>query len=217
MKEDCQHPATIVAPPPEVVPDSAPITAGGYLKLRREAARLSVEQAAAAATNARPGSDIRLVTALVHSAEEDRFALNETQLQQLRTAYPFDPFIYECLRDGVPAGRICARCGCSWNDACMDDHHQPCSWVSAASNLCTHCATPTLVPVAPLTLAERLVAYADQAQAAYDRVYAGIGCPAGTIRPAEVDLMREAAETIVRLETIVELEQRTAAIAEQLQ
>lgn len=45
----------------------------------------------------------------------------------------------ERLLDELELGRICERCGCTENAACVDELGGSCSWISAT--VCSSCAT----------------------------------------------------------------------------
>jgi hypothetical protein len=82
-----------------------------------------------------------LAEKLLAAAERDERPLIDAGLEQFRPIFAFDPFVYRCLRDGIPAGRICRGCGCSWNDACMLSHG-PCAWEAPrgdGEDRCTRC------------------------------------------------------------------------------
>lgn len=118
-----------------------PLTAGGYLRLRRTAAGLAMTDVR---QHCRADADANFVAVLA-SIENDRTSATPRELAMLATAFPFDQSVYANLRDDLPAGRICHTCGCSWSDPC---HHDgtACAWVSTVHDLCTACAAPRPVP-----------------------------------------------------------------------
>jgi hypothetical protein len=127
------------------------MTPGRYMRLRREAAGLTIQHIA-----------IVLVPASRRHADDDRagvrrkMALLETdQLQgaaqiglidQLRSVFSFSDAVYWLLvgraadpESEVPIPQICRGCGCTWTDACQDGTHG-CAWSPGDPNLCTVCA-----------------------------------------------------------------------------
>lgn len=124
------------APPPQLPPD-APITAGRYLRLRREAAGRSIPDVA----KIYELQNFRFDQSAWARAEQDETPLNETTLRKVVTAFPFDRRVYDNLVLDLPPGRICRGCGCTWNDPCSSG----CAWTSADQDICTACATPRLV------------------------------------------------------------------------
>ncbi|MFV0625177.1 helix-turn-helix domain-containing protein [Sphingomonas sp. ac-8] len=117
---------------------SPPLTAGAYLRLRREAAGMTIEQVVGRLSF----GPSRFGELLIDKAERDERSLTDDGLQQLRPIFPFDPFVYQCLRDDVPAGRICRSCGCSWIDGCLLPDG-PCAWTAerrVVDDRCTRCA-----------------------------------------------------------------------------
>lgn len=125
--------------------DVAPITADRYLKLRREAAGLTVQQAA---RRMFPGDDTRAGHAadMIRSLETPgvRARLDFT-LDRLSLAFSFDADVYRQLAHDPAARhpRVCGGCGCSQNDACVSaDGHDCCAWSPSSRDgaaLCTRC------------------------------------------------------------------------------
>lgn len=122
------------------------ILPGEYMKLRREAAGLSIEEVAAqlAHTNA-DRIDVRNEITLL---EDDQPGLFIPLVMRMRAAFRFDPDIYLALlgfaQDAgstAPRPRICTGCGCSWSDPCADDADSPCRWSARRVDSCTHCET----------------------------------------------------------------------------
>lgn len=113
-----------------------------YLKLRREAAGLSIDDVA---TKLAPRLRDRSAAAdLIRSLErEGTVARHRVTLDRLRSAFAFDPDVYVQLAT-EPVSRhpqVCIRCGCSQDDACMPEPHQAhasaCHW--STPNLCSRC------------------------------------------------------------------------------
>jgi hypothetical protein len=116
-------PITVVESPPGL-----PFSPGAYLRKRREAAGVTIAIAAAAyagSAEARTAAELTL-----QDFEADRKMLTGQSAEKLRQAFAFDPHIYFCLVDGVPAGKICTGCACTWNDACTVGG-RGCSWAMA--------------------------------------------------------------------------------------
>lgn len=118
------------SPAPIAAPE---ITAGAYLRLRREAAGLSRREVAAMIFSDPVG--VPAVIAVIEEAETDAIILGDFDLARLSAAFLFVPGIYRCLVDGLPASDICRGCGCSWTDACPGG----CAWADASRTLCTTC------------------------------------------------------------------------------
>ncbi|MCC2976224.1 hypothetical protein LK533_05995 [Sphingomonas sp. PL-96] len=125
------------APVPVKVARPAPFTAGDYLCLRRQAAGLTIAQVVGRLSF----GPSPLAEKLIAAAERNDRPLTDNGLEQLFAIFQFDPFVYRCLRDGIPSGRICRGCGCSWNDACIVGGI-PCSWTGRrgdGEDCCTRC------------------------------------------------------------------------------
>jgi hypothetical protein len=112
-----------------------PITAGTYLRLRREAQGLSLEEITAGC--ALPANRAAFLHRL-HEIEGDRDVATGHTLAALRDCFAFSTAIYANLVAGVPAGAaLCRACACSWNDPCGSGAHA-CHWVEP--DLCSRCA-----------------------------------------------------------------------------
>lgn len=115
-----------------------PLTAADYLRLRREAAKLSIPAVAAALVST--SADRGEAAAFLRLIETPgaRVSRHDTLLR-LQAIFPFDPAVYGQLID-EPADRhpqICRGCGCSHWDPCDEDGRGPCAWSSPTS--CTRC------------------------------------------------------------------------------
>lgn len=121
----------------------APLKPGAYLRLRREAAGLSLDDVAFMVS----ADDVWTAfnKALLDLIEADEHVPGPPFVDRLRGAFAFDPFIYRQLAAGFPV-RTCRTCGCSALDACDDEENGPCGW-AADPDLCTRCAGAT--PLAP--------------------------------------------------------------------
>jgi hypothetical protein len=113
-----------------------------YLKLRREAAGLSVDDVA---TQLAPKMRDRSAAAdLVRQLEREGFVARHPEtLERLRSAFAFDPDVYRQLATEPVSRhpRVCHRCACSESDACVPEPHlshaSACHWVSP--HLCSRC------------------------------------------------------------------------------
>lgn len=131
------------------------VTPGRYLRLRREADGLSIEDLALMIDTTvkvcarERGELLKLIEADVAAIGGDVVGA----LRDLRAvgAFAFDPHVLWqliALHAGAEIERpaVCGRCGCSWMDPCQDEHHQPCAWADAGATLCTTCAARPLDP-----------------------------------------------------------------------
>lgn len=118
------------------------MTPGTYLRLRREASGLSVEDVAARiASDPRLGERDRVEW--LRQIERDEAPTNVDVAVALAHVFRFSPNILGRLLSiavGIngeeTAPRLCRACGCSQHDACFDGH-ATCAW--ATDDLCTHC------------------------------------------------------------------------------
>ncbi len=123
---------------------AAPMAPGIYLKKRREAAGLSIDDVVTRLgcpswARTEIGNDLLAL-------EEGSVAEAPSLVASLRLQFPFDCATYLALVDHaadpdteLPLPEICRGCGCTWHDACPDDGRgQPCSW--ARPGLCSTCA-----------------------------------------------------------------------------
>lgn len=116
---------------------AAVMTPDRYLTLRRQAAGLSVQEAAAAAM---PTNSAGAAT-IIRLWETPGVRAHYGDLEQLRRAFPFDPAVYRQLAE-EPADRhpsVCRICACSHWDPCEDhEHGGACGW--SEPDRCTRCA-----------------------------------------------------------------------------
>lgn len=158
------------------------MTPGTYLRLRREAAALSIEDLALRIDTTvkvcarERGELLRLIEADVAAIGGDVVGA----LRDLRAlgAFDFDPHVLWqliALHAGaeIAAPAICGRCGCSKMDPCQDEHHQACAWADAEATLCTTCAARPLDPAGETDV--------DAPPALLDEGAPGVGRP---VRPA---------------------------------
>lgn len=156
----CQHePASfapaapdLAAPDPAVpAPDSVSriMPPGTYLRLRRQAAGLTIAEAARAA-GFHPVGAAWFADELEDLEQGTYPGSAIIAVRTLSGAFPFDYAVWEALAEHaadpaseLPVPLICTGCGCSWNDPCMDRDHGPCSWrtdfVTPATARCCYC------------------------------------------------------------------------------
>jgi len=119
---------------------SAPLNPAAYLRLRREAAGLSIRMVAGML--ARNADEVVPALDLVYAMEAPGNTIRYPEtLERLRSVFAFDPDVYRQLAtepsDRHP--RICRCCGCSTWDPCYHIGH--CSL--ATSTVCTACQSET--------------------------------------------------------------------------
>ena len=115
------------------------MTPGTYLRLRREAAGLMMEDVVMLIT---PDEE-RWPLALLHTLaiEIDEVLPSSSEVETLRFAFAFDRYVFRQLAANLaPLPEICVACGCSALDACDDESAGPCAWASHSHDLCTACA-----------------------------------------------------------------------------
>lgn len=99
---------------------------GTYIRLRREAARLSIEDVAARVETAPRYSEIDRV-AWLHRIESDIATLSPDVAASLDRVFPMSRYVLARLIDlrsygdlGIEMPRICGGCGCSETDPCIN-------------------------------------------------------------------------------------------------
>jgi hypothetical protein len=133
--------AATATEPPGPPPAAEPLSPGTYLRLRRQAAGLTLEELAMAPEILGYGS-LADALARLEALENDLCApIDFDQVMALGDHFNFDPHVFVQLvavRAGrlTPAPDVCRKCGCSWNDACGSS----CAWASPTNDLCTACA-----------------------------------------------------------------------------
>jgi len=117
------------------------ITAGAYLRKRREAVGLSIAEVAAGYA---VGSDRDAFAARLDKIERDQDAAGPATLNRMVEIFRFDRDVYRNLIAGLPAGpTLCRVCACSWNDPCVG-RGPNCHWAEA--DRCSRCAGATTEP-----------------------------------------------------------------------
>ena len=118
-----------------------PVTAGGYLRMRREAAGVTLPEVARIyARNALGAAAAEL---MLGEAENNLIPLGEPAINRLREIFAFAADIYLDLAAGLPPPDLCRICACSWNDPCEDGGHG-CAWLDASHTICTACQRKAL-------------------------------------------------------------------------
>lgn len=125
--------------------DPVAMTPALYLRLRREAAGLTVAQAARRMFGGN-AEKVDLAASLIRALETPGVrARIDMTLERLVVAFPFDADVYRQLAHD-PADRhprVCGGCGCTQDDACVSgDGHSTCGWQSGSrpgAALCTRC------------------------------------------------------------------------------
>jgi hypothetical protein len=132
------------------------LSPGAYLRKRREAAGVTLDDMAAQLAGlpwrVRPPhpSDVALMLERLEAAEADRDNLTVLQASLVLNVFPLDIEVYEQLllhhharrapwiARSVPIPRVCRRCACSDRDGCRTDRGM-CAWARGEPALCTAC------------------------------------------------------------------------------
>lgn len=137
-----------------IMPHDLP-TPGTYLRLRREAAGLTIDDVAAIFGTV-PGVPLSARAEMLRSIEADTTPLGDDVVRVLMKArelgsFSFDELVLIRLFDlhngssPVAAPRLCRVCACSPHDPCyrpgLHGHTVTCGW--AERDLCDACASPT--------------------------------------------------------------------------
>jgi hypothetical protein len=124
----------------ESAPEAA-LAPAAYLRLRRQAAGLSIHDAAARIATG-PEELRRMIGLLRRLETPGRTALFRGTIENLRAAFPLDAAVYWQLAedplDRHP--RVCLGCGCTAHDACSADDGTSCTWSTPLR--CSRCAAP---------------------------------------------------------------------------
>jgi transcriptional regulator with XRE-family HTH domain len=161
------------------------MTPGTYLRTRREAAGLSIDNVAQLIVQ--PWGELQISAAYIRQIEADNeTAEDDGSLELLRGAFRFDRYIYLQLAAGLPIPALCRVCACSWEDACDDEATGPCSWTER--DLCSACVgkdarTPAPAPaaIAAPTISDLLIRRGSQRVIGFDPVITVSTIP---VRPA---------------------------------
>lgn len=121
------------------------MTPGTYLRLRREAAGLSLDEVSLV-TQTVPSVCARIRGEWIAAIEQGIVPVSIDVALALQIAFPFDwdVLVKLCalqarLIDQAP--RICAACACSEQDACTGHDGEPCEWVGPLR--CSACVDRT--------------------------------------------------------------------------
>ncbi len=116
---------------------------GSYLRLRREAAGLSIDDVAAAlATEPRWNELDR--KAWLELIEADAAPVGDDVQKSLFGVFRFDAAILSHLvvmhaGGALSVPHLCRVCACSWLDPCDEAYAGSCSWSATDPDLCTAC------------------------------------------------------------------------------
>lgn len=128
------------------------MTPGAYLRKRREAAGLTLEDVAIRVGTMPPVS-ARTRGEWLATIEADAAPIAIATAFALRDCFRFDPHVLDALitlhaghlatEPAMP--QLCRECGCSWHDPCLGRDLTGCAWVAGDPTLCTaHAASPAL-------------------------------------------------------------------------
>jgi len=133
---------------------------GAYLRLRREAAGLTIEQAAELAVRSHSDhADLyaKLIGALERGEQISCLEHNPYDLVfDLQRAFAFSYLVWEELdllqldpEADLPVPQVCIGCGCSWSDPCNPGTGKECAWrdpgETGGATICTSCPVPQAV------------------------------------------------------------------------
>lgn len=131
------------SPPPPVM------SPGQYLRLRREAAGLSLDDVALFTDTWPTHVSARSRAELLALVEQDMMVIDAGLVDALRAAaahgmIAFDPavlFQLVAIHAGaeIASPDLCRTCGCSWSDPCFSEHQESCGWARGEADLCTAC------------------------------------------------------------------------------
>lgn len=135
------------------------MTPGTYLRTRRKAAGVSIEQLLGKIGTV-PHVSERERREWIEALEADVARPDAFAIGALRRCFAFDGDVLAQLVDRhhfgarLPAPRLCRRCACSQDDPCLDGSPGgTCGW--AEYDLCTSC-TPRLAPAPALPVPANL-------------------------------------------------------------
>lgn len=119
-----------------------PLTPAAYLRLRRRAAGMSIDDVADVLATCSAGFARSEAAALIRMLETPGArARHLDPIWRLAAVFPIDPDVYHQLATEPPHRHpmVCRACGCSKFDPCEHAILGPCDW--AAAHLCTRCTT----------------------------------------------------------------------------
>lgn len=119
------------------------MTPGAYLRMRREAAGVSLDLLALGTeTEPAVGFDVRRQWHV--EIETDQRAIDAATVDGLSNVYAFDRGALHqliAIHAGakLPPPQLCRLCACSWCDPCWSEALEPCAWSTADVSVCTAC------------------------------------------------------------------------------
>ncbi|HEY0626707.1 MAG TPA: hypothetical protein VGD10_08225 [Allosphingosinicella sp.] len=118
---------------------------GDYMRLRREAAGLTIDSIALLCGGGDPKARAEAQNQMrrIENGEGD-LTDHHGLLLKLRGVMAFDLEVYEKLvlyaaDQELPLPQVCRGCGCSWMDPCADRRTGTCAWADGDPTLCTTC------------------------------------------------------------------------------
>lgn len=124
------------------------MTPGAYLRVRRQAAGLSLDDVAVRLA-VEPAYPAMSRAEWLAAMEEDIAPVAPDTARALRQVFAFDLIVLDRIANGMPV-EICRGCACSWYDAC-ETKHGGCYWVEV--DLCSVCAAEAKARAAVLVSA----------------------------------------------------------------
>lgn len=117
-----------------------PIRPGDYIRLRREAAGLTIEQAARLFVHREEHR--ATIEDNLRFFESPGVTIKHVRWLDLGRAFPFDAGVYEQLRDLPPEHhpRLCRACGWDAWSPQLDAHDLEVTWSADDATICTGCA-----------------------------------------------------------------------------
>lgn len=118
------------------------MTPGTYLRMRRVAAGLTIEDVALGLDSS-PALSHRARVDLLTDIEADASPVDASLIAALRFSYPFDRQVLGrliAIHDqgaNIAMPQLCGGCACSFMDPCVDAHGVACAW--ATRDTCTGC------------------------------------------------------------------------------
>lgn len=118
-------------------PTAPPMTPGVYLRKRREAAKLTIDQVALLIGGAGGADDAKAQLAAI---EDGTSEIGLRFVGRLCSVFSFDLEVLSVLelhsadpQSEIPVPLICGRCGCTWDDACELPDGSFCAWSEAGT------------------------------------------------------------------------------------